>query len=92
MMLLRSSFFAVTFTSLVVLSACSSEAAVGEACNTTGSVDECVSGAICVANGATAPRCLTVCTDSAQCAVTEECNGVEGASVKACRAKATTTK
>ena len=73
------------------LQACGGGAKVGEPCTKTGSVDECASGGVCTSNGSTSPRCLTVCTDQSQCATTEDCNGVEGSSVKACRPKDTKT-
>ena len=66
--------------------ACASD--VGEACDTAGAEDECVDGAICVqAISGQDPTCLVTCTDDAQCASTEACNGVEGSNIKACRPK-----
>ena len=72
--------------------ACSSEGKVGEECEEGGKTDgECESGAICGKNTAGALVCLKICTDQAGCAATEECNGVEGSSSKACRSKSGTT-
>jgi hypothetical protein len=62
---------------------------VGEACQTRGAQDECVSGAVCDLDGSssTEPVCLTVCKDSMDCATTEDCNGVSGSNIKACTPK-----
>lgn len=67
------------------LPACASD--LGEACETRGSQDECVEGAICDNDAAGNPICLKVCTDAAQCAADEDCNGVSGSNIKACTAK-----
>jgi hypothetical protein len=71
----------------LALPACASD--LGEACETRGSQDECVDGAICDLKGTseTEPVCLKVCTDAAQCASTEDCNGVSGSNIKACTPK-----
>lgn len=71
----------------VVPVGCGGGAKVGEPCTTSGATVECVTGAVCTSNGAESPRCLTSCTDSSQCAAGEDCNGVEGSSLKACRPK-----
>ncbi|UQA63906.1 hypothetical protein E8A73_035940 [Polyangium aurulentum] len=64
-------------------------AEIGEACETEGSEDECVDGAVCAQPtlDSTEPQCLKICTDDAQCASTESCNGVSGTNIKACRPK-----
>jgi hypothetical protein len=70
-----------------VLAACGGGAKVGEACTTSGATDECESGAVCVSNASTTPVCLKSCTQASECASTEDCNGVSGSNVKACRPK-----
>jgi hypothetical protein len=70
-----------------LLPACASD--LGEACETRGSEDECVDGAVCEVKGTddTAPVCLKVCKDAAECASSEDCNGVSGTNIKACTPK-----
>ena len=83
-----ASIAASAFAFLVMLSSCSSEGKVGESCDESGKADgECVSGGVCGKNSAGALLCLKVCTDQAQCASTEDCNGVDGSNVKGCRPK-----
>jgi hypothetical protein len=72
----------------LVLPACAAD--IGEACETRGSQDECVDGAICDLEGttsATEPVCLKVCKEAAECASTEDCNGVSDSNIKACTPK-----
>jgi hypothetical protein len=70
-----------------LLPACASD--IGEACETRGSQDECVENAICDLKGTddAEPVCLKVCKDAAECASTEDCNGVSGSNIKACTPK-----
>jgi hypothetical protein len=72
----------------VLLPACGG-AEIGEACETRGAQNECVDGAICDLDGTDAadPVCLKLCTEQADCAADEDCNGVSGSSLKACTAK-----
>jgi hypothetical protein len=74
---------------LVAFGAGCSDAEVGEECGESGvEAGECVEGAICGKHDATDELyCLKVCTDQADCLATEDCNGVEGSSVKGCRLK-----
>jgi hypothetical protein len=60
-------------------------AKIGETCKTAGS-DECESGAICT-NDSTALTCRKTCTTDAECASTEQCNGVSGTNIKSCQPK-----
>jgi len=62
-------------------------AEIGEACDTSGSVDECVEGAICCAE-AGQQSCYKICTDQTECSATESCNGVAGSNIKSCQPKA----
>ena len=80
----------VSVTSVVMFSACTSEGKVGESCDESGKTDgQCESGGVCGKNSAGSLLCLKVCTDQAQCSTTEDCNGVEGSSMKGCRPKDT---
>lgn len=73
---------------LILCSACGSEGKIGEECEESGQTeDECESGAVCGTNTGGTLVCLKVCTEQADCAGEEECNGVEGSSVKGCRLK-----
>lgn len=76
---------------LATLSGCGGVAAVGEACDVEGQLDQCEDGAIC-GKSATAIQCLKVCTSSTDCAADFECNGVSGSNVKGCRLKDTIKK
>jgi hypothetical protein len=65
-------------------------AALGGACSTAGATaGQCVPGGVCGthADGATGPSCLKVCLQQTDCAGDEDCNGVEGSSLKGCRLK-----
>jgi hypothetical protein len=68
--------------------ACGGGAAVGEECGEAGVTDgECEDGAVCGKHSDADAEltCLTICTDSSQCAQNEDCNGVAGTNIKACR-------
>lgn len=84
------SLFALVSSALVVL-ACSSESKLGEACDESGADGECEAGGVCGKNSGGALLCLKVCSDQAQCAATEDCNGVDGTNVKGCRPKDATS-
>jgi hypothetical protein len=82
------------FTTLIAAAAfaatpaCSSESALGEACDEIGKTEDvCESGGVCGKNTSGAVMCLKLCTDHAGCAADEECNGVEGTNLKGCRLK-----
>lgn len=64
-------------------------AEIGEGCETKGSQDECVDGAVCelATSDAAEPTCLKVCKDAAECAANEDCNGVSNTNIKACTPK-----
>jgi hypothetical protein len=71
--------------------ACSGESKLGEECDEPGKTEDvCESGGVCGKQSTGATLCLKICTDDANCASTEECNGVEGTNVKGCRLKGTT--
>ena len=68
---------------LLLLAACS-DGDVGEECDTSGSTDECVEGAICTNEGDVA-ACRQICTDQPDCPSGEACNGVCGSNIKSCQ-------
>ena len=78
-------------TTLAVLAAVAfgcATAEIGDECETSGSKDECVDGAIC-SPVAGANTCRKICTDQAQCAATESCLGVAGSNEKSCQPEST---
>jgi hypothetical protein len=72
--------------------ACGGEGEVGESCDTSGSEDECVDGAICDSGDGDAAVCLAICEVQEDCATDEDCNGVSGSNIKACHPKDDTPK
>jgi hypothetical protein len=72
---------------LALLAAGCGSAKIGEACTKPGSTDVCESGAVCSKDSSNATLCLKICTQQSDCAATQECNGVEGSSIKGCRTK-----
>ena len=79
----RALFALLALTAII---GCDGKADLGEECNTPGSTDECVSGAVCT-NDSGGQRCRPVCSDDKQCASTEACNGVSGTKIKSCQPK-----
>jgi hypothetical protein len=82
--------FGVLLVVALMVAACGSSSGttkIGEACSNAGKTDECVDGAVCTKDMSSATKCLKICTGQADCAAVEECNGVEGSSLKACRIK-----
>jgi hypothetical protein len=57
---------------------------IGEACDKSGAVSECVDSAICTTDSR-GTYCRQRCTDTAQCVVPEQCNGVSGTNIKSCQ-------
>lgn len=57
---------------------------IGESCDTGGSVDECVDGAICT-NDSAGNVCRLICDSTADCPASYSCNGVTGGSIKSCQ-------
>jgi hypothetical protein len=75
---------------LALAPACGGGAEIGEACEEAGITDgECTDGAICgkATDSNETLTCLKICSAAAECAGTEDCNGVEGSNIKACRIK-----
>jgi hypothetical protein len=71
----------------LLAAACGGEGEVGESCDTSGSQDECVEGAICDSGDGDAAVCLAICEVQEDCPADEDCNGVSGSNVKACHPK-----
>jgi hypothetical protein len=63
--------------------------AIGSACSESGATGQCVAGSVCGAHADidASQRCLKVCTQQSDCATGEDCNGVDGSSLKGCRVK-----
>jgi len=78
---------------LMNLSGCGVNA-IGEECGEEGATEsECEEGAICgKRDDSEAAECLKICTEQADCAADEECNGVSNSSVKGCRPKDDSSK
>lgn len=57
---------------------------IGEACDTGGSADECVDGAICT-NESEGNNCRLICEVQEDCPMNYSCNGVTGSSTKSCQ-------
>jgi hypothetical protein len=73
-----------TMVALLLLFAACGGGEIGEDCDTRGSTDECVDGAICDQTSDGKMICLASCADASECADSEECNGVSGSNTKAC--------
>jgi len=82
---------ALAFAGLSFAVACGGGAAIGESCDTEGNVDECESGAVCAKNVSDVLQCLKQCQTQADCAAEEDCNGITGSNIKACRPKDATS-
>jgi hypothetical protein len=65
---------------------CGGKGDLGDECDTPGSTDECVNGAVCT-NDLGGRRCRRLCKDDTQCASFEACNGVSGTNIKSCQPK-----
>ncbi|MBI2373628.1 MAG: hypothetical protein HYV07_06480 [Deltaproteobacteria bacterium] len=70
---------------LALLISCGGKGAAGEGCDTPSSTDECESGLICSNDSDEEASCRKICTDQADCAGTENCNGVSGSTTKSCQ-------
>jgi hypothetical protein len=82
-----SRFARFTFASIcalgMLLGGCGG-AEIGETCDTGGSADECVEGAICTNDG-DGNVCRLVCEVQDDCPMDYSCNGVTGGSTKSCQ-------
>lgn len=87
-MKLHSLKLAVMALSIAALAGCAS-AEIGDTCDTSGSTDECVDGAMCTQLSDGNNVCRKTCTDDTSCGADEQCNGVSGSSKKTCQPKTT---
>jgi hypothetical protein len=60
-------------------------AEIGEDCETAGSTDDCVDGAVCTNEEGDINRCRAICDAEEDCDLGEGCNGVSGTSIKSCQ-------
>ena len=58
-----------------------------KACTTSGSTSECPENSVCDALSGTMVSCVQICKSSADCRTDQDCNGVSGSSIKACKPK-----
>jgi hypothetical protein len=58
---------------------------IGEDCDTAGSEDDCVDGAICTNEEGDINRCREICERHEDCELGESCNGISGSSIKSCQ-------
>lgn len=56
-------------------------------CTTSGSTDQCPEASVCDAISGTAITCVKTCSTKADCRSDQDCNGVSGSSIKACKPK-----
>lgn len=66
---------------------CKREATIGEACSNEGERAECPAAGICGKDTTGGIECLLLCDVKEDCPAGEDCNGVEGTSLKGCRVK-----
>ena len=58
-----------------------------KACTTSGSTTQCPEGAVCDAISGTAISCVKICKVSTDCRADQDCNGISGSNIKACKPK-----
>jgi hypothetical protein len=58
-----------------------------KACATSGSVTECPEESVCDSVAGAAIACVKICKTSADCRADQDCNGVSGSNLKACKPK-----
>jgi hypothetical protein len=56
-------------------------------CSTQGSTSECPEQAICDSFAGGPMECFRICTVQSDCRADQECNGLTGSSIKACKPK-----
>jgi hypothetical protein len=69
---------------------CETQAAGGyctKACTMPGSTDGCPENAVCDAIIGSTNACVRICKTSSDCRTDQDCNGVTGSNIKACKPK-----
>ncbi len=56
-------------------------------CTTSGSTDECPDNAVCDTISGAAVSCVKICKTGDDCRADQDCNGVSGTNIKACKPK-----
>ncbi len=56
-------------------------------CATSGSTSECPDESVCDTVAGPALTCVKICKSSADCRQDQDCNGVSGSNIKACKPK-----
>ena len=85
--LFRALLPALTLLALASLPIGCASSEIGDSCDTSGSKDECVDGAICTQISGGSAICRKSCTADSECGANEQCNGVSGANTKSCQPK-----
>jgi hypothetical protein len=58
-----------------------------KACTTPGSTSECPEESVCDAVAGTAMNCVKICSTKDDCRGDQDCNGIAGSNIKACKPK-----
>lgn len=56
-------------------------------CTTSGSTEQCPDEAVCDTVAGAALTCVKICKTGADCRADQDCNGVSGSNIKACKPK-----
>jgi hypothetical protein len=56
-------------------------------CTTSGSQEQCPEGSVCDAISGSAVTCVKICKTAEDCRADQDCNGVSGSNIKACKPK-----
>lgn len=56
-------------------------------CTTSGSASGCPEGSVCDSVAGTAMNCVRICQNADDCRADQDCNGVSGSNLKACKPK-----
>ena len=56
-------------------------------CTTSGATDQCPEESVCDAVAGTALNCVKICKTGTDCRSDQDCNGVSGSNIKACKPK-----
>ena len=58
-----------------------------KACTTSGSTDQCPEAAVCDTVAGAAMNCVKICKTATDCRADQDCKGVSGTNIKACKPK-----